>query len=93
MEKHHQSQAESKNTEDLKSNTKENWQLKSKARNEATRQRRIAIKDYWRKKSEDPKMRPKEFFNTFRPFLNKKDHIYIHNTEIHLNENGSIVRS
>ena len=36
-------------------------------------------------------MRPKEFVNTFRPFLNKKDHT--HNTEIHLNDNGSIVRN
>ena len=76
----------------LKNKTKENWELKRKARNEATRERRIAIKEYWRKKSEDLKMRPKEFFNTFRPFLNKKDHT--HNTaEIHLNDNGSIVRN
>ena len=36
-------------------------------------------------------MRPKEFFNTFKPFLNKKDHS--HKTEIHLNDNGSIVRN
>ena len=78
-------------TKYLKNKTKENWELKRKARNEATRQRRIAIKEYLRKKSEDLKMRPREFFNTFRSFLNKKDHTY--NTEIHLNDNGSIVRN
>lgn len=78
-------------TKYLKNKTKENWELKRKARNETTRQRGIAIKEYWRKESEDLKMRPREFFNTFRPFLNKKDHTY--NTEIHLNDNGSIVRN
>ena len=34
----------------LKNKTRENWELRRKARNEATRQRRIAIKSYWQQK-------------------------------------------
>lgn len=32
----------------LKNKTPENWELRRKSRNEATKQRRIAIKEYWR---------------------------------------------
>ena len=53
----------------LKDKTQENWERRRKARNEATKQRRIAIKDYWRKKAEDLKTKPRDFFKTFKPFL------------------------
>ena len=33
--------------------TRENWESKKKCRNEATRQRRLAIKEHWRKKADD----------------------------------------
>ena len=39
----------------LRNETPENWELRRIARNEATKQRRIAIKQYWYKKSNDLK--------------------------------------
>ena len=57
----------------LKNKTPENWERKRKCRNEATRQRRLAIKQHWRKKiSDELKNKPKEFYRTFRPFLTDK---------------------
>ena len=52
-----------------KCKTTENLELKRKLRNEATKQRRKAIKDYWLKKSEALKANPKDFYKTFMPFL------------------------
>ena len=43
----------------LKDKTPENWELRRKARNEATKQRRIAIKQYWYNKSNDLKIKEK----------------------------------
>ena len=45
----------------LKNKTQENWERRRKARNEATKQRRIAIKDYWRKKAETSRLNQETF--------------------------------
>ena len=74
----------------LKNKTQENWELKRKARNEATKQRRIAIREYWKKKAQDLKTRPRDFFKTFRPFLNTKGNAK--NGEIKLIVDGTLVR-
>ena len=73
-----------------KNRTQENWELKPKAKTEATKQRRIAIMKYWKKKAQDLKTRPREFFKTFRPFLNTKGNLK--NAEIKLNVNVTLVR-
>jgi len=46
-----------------------NWDELRKWRNEATRQRRIAIKSYWKCKSDHLKENPADFYKTFMPFL------------------------
>ena len=56
----------------LKNKTQENWELMRKARNEVTKQRRIAIREYWKKEAQDLKTSPIDFFKTFRPLLNTK---------------------
>eukprot|EP00794_Sanderia_malayensis_P004328 gene4328-4901_t len=53
--------------------TAENWELKKKYRNEATRQRRNAIKVYWMQKTEELKDKPRNFFRAFNPFIGKKN--------------------
>ena len=50
----------------------ENWKLKRKWRNIATRETRRAIKNYWSQKSDELKTRPRDFFKTFNPFLRSK---------------------
>ena len=50
-----------------KTNSLENWELLRKLRNEATRLRRKAIKGYWKKKSEELKINPQDFYKTFTP--------------------------
>ena len=52
------------NNKYLRNKTPENWEFWSKARNEATKQRRIVIKQYWYKKSNDLIYNPKVFFKT-----------------------------
>ena len=74
----------------LQNKTQENWELRREARNKATKQRRIAIKDYWKKKAEDLQTNPRDFFNTFKPFLSTKD--CSRNTEFQLNVNGTVVK-
>ena len=54
-----------------KNKTAENYELKKKYRNLATKERRKAIKEFWMKKTDDLKQKPWEFFKTFRPFLGK----------------------
>ena len=54
-----------------KNKTAENYELKKKYRNLATKERRKAIKEFWMKKTDDLKQKPWEFFNAFRPFLGK----------------------
>ena len=75
---------------DLKNKTQENWELRRRTRNAATKQRRIAIKEFWRKKTEDLKNNPKCFYKTFKPFLSTKDSTK--GEEIHLNVNGSVIK-
>ena len=48
----------------------ENFELKKRYRNIATRERRKALAAYWYKKSEEMKSKLHNFFDTFRPFLN-----------------------
>ena len=72
-----------------KNRTQENFELKKEYRNIATRERRKAIKHYWRKKSEELNEKPSEFYKTFRPFLNNKS---TNSSEISLrNEDGNII--
>ena len=73
----------------LKNKTQENWELKRKARNEATKQRRIAIREYWKNKAQDLKTSPRDFFKTFRPFVNTKGNAK--SGEIKLNVNGTLL--
>ena len=49
-----------------------NWDKLRKCRNEATRQRRRAIKSYWRKKSNHLKENPADFYKPFMLFLSSK---------------------
>ena len=48
-----------------KNKTAENYELKKKYRNLATKERRKAIKEFWMKKTDDLKQKPWEFFKTF----------------------------
>ena len=70
-----------------KHRTPENWELKRVWRNIATNERRKAIKAYWKKKADDLKTKPKEFYKTFGPFLNKKEK---GEDNINININGRI---
>ena len=54
------------------SKTKENVELMKKWRNNATRLRRKAIKNYWNAICEDMNNNSKKFYNTFTPFLRTK---------------------
>ena len=55
-----------------KDHTPENFELKKRYRNIATRERRKALTAYWYKTSEEMKSKPLDFFDTFRPFLTNK---------------------
>lgn len=72
-----------------KNRTEENLRLKNKWRNEATKLRRKAIKQYWNQKAEALKSNPKEFYKTFKPFLNNKVN-GAENTLINLKMNGIV---
>ena len=67
-----------------------NWEVKQRCRNEATRQRRIAIKQYWKKKANELTTNSKEFFKTFKPFLGSKT-CTNKQAEINLKVNGTVV--
>ena len=58
-------------------------------KSEATKQRRLAIKEYWRTKSEDLRRNPRDFFKTFKPFLSDKG--IRSDPDIELNIGGDIV--
>ena len=60
--------------------TNENWELKKRWRNIATKYRRQVIQEYWQRKTEDLKAYPREFYKTFRPFLSEQeaDYSYLH---------------
>ncbi|XP_078361285.1 uncharacterized protein LOC144645583 [Oculina patagonica] len=74
----------------LKNKTQENWDNKQRCRNEATRQRRKAIKNYWKRKADALQDDPRKLFNTFTPFLTDKRQTG--EIEIHLDDGGSIVK-
>ena len=78
------------NAKYLKNKTPETWELRRKTRNEATKQRRIAIKNYWKIKAADLKSNPRDFFKTFKPFLNTED--CSTSTDIQLKVEGTIVK-
>ena len=78
------------NAKYLKNKTPETWELRHKTRNEATKQRRIAIKNYWKLKAADLKSNPRDFFKTFKPFLNTED--CSTSTDIQLKVEGTIVK-
>ena len=67
-----------------------NWEFKQRCRNEATRQRRIAIKQYWKKKADELTRNSKEFFKTFKPFLGSKT-CTNEQAGINLKVNGTVV--
>lgn len=52
--------------------TEESFQQMKHWRNESTRLRRRAIKNYWREKATDLKDNPRSFYKTFLPFMNDK---------------------
>ena len=49
-----------------------NYELYKRQRNKCTSLRRKAIKEPFKKKSESGRENPREFWHTFRPFLNSK---------------------
>ena len=52
-----------------KNPTQENFELKKKYRNLATKERRKAIRTYWHIKAEEMNSKPSSFYSTFKPFL------------------------
>jgi len=52
--------------------TPENFELRKRYRDMATRERRRALIAYWYKKSKEMKSKPHDFFDTFLPFLANK---------------------
>lgn len=52
--------------------TPENWELKRKWRNLATRERRRAVKEYWALKTDEFSQKPRDFYKAFKPFLSNK---------------------
>lgn len=74
----------------LKNKILENWEFRCKFRNEVIKQRRIVIKEYWRKKFEDLKNNLKVFFKIFKFFLSLKG--CIKGEDIYLNVNGNVIK-
>ena len=52
--------------------TLENWELRRKWRDLATKEKRRAIKAHWAQKSDELRKRPRDFYQTFKPFLSGK---------------------
>ena len=55
-----------------KDRTPENWEIKRRTRNEATKERRRAIKSFWEKTTQEMNSKPSDFFKSFKPFLGTK---------------------
>ena len=72
--------------------TPQNLELKRKWRNKATRQRCIAIKQYWTEISHNLKSNPKNFFKSFKPFWDREDKEDNRKREIHLSIEGKLER-
>ena len=74
-----------------KNQTEENRFTKNKWRNIATKCRRKAIKDYWKRKTDDFNIKPAAFYKTFKPFLDDKSKVTMDKC-IALEKNGNILR-
>ena len=72
--------------------TVENWELKRKWRNEATKCRRRAIKRYWVNKSADLKLKPGDFFKAFKPFIGSKNNSSKPDSNINIKLNGVVIK-
>ena len=72
-----------------KERSQENFEMKKKWRNEATKDRRKAVKEYWEQKITEMHSKPREFFNVFKPFLGSKGKRE-NNNMIRLEINGKI---
>ena len=68
-----------------------NWDALHIWRNEATRQRRIAIKSYWKSKSDHLKEKPADFYRTFMPFLGSNARA--RSTEFNIKVGNEIVKN
>ena len=55
-----------------KEKTTENWEIKRRTRNKATKERCIAIKASWDKITQEMNSKPSDFFKSFKPFLGTK---------------------
>ena len=53
----------------LNESKRQNWEEKVKSRNEAVRQRRIAVRQHWKKKTSDLKENPRNFSKLLNCFL------------------------
>ena len=53
--------------------TGEDWELKRKWKNEATKCRLRATTEYWQQKADHLKSKPSDFYKTFRPYLSDKN--------------------
>ena len=73
-----------------KERTEENFALKKKYRNIATRERRKVIRAYWHTKSNESNTRPGAFYDTYKPFISDKTKEAV---PLYLKkENGSLVK-
>ena len=70
--------------------TQENWEIKKKNRNEATKERRKAIKAYWKKTTDKMNTNPKDFFKAFRTFMGTKKH-FINGDQINIKSKNNTV--
>ena len=75
-------------TKYLHDRTQQNWEEKLEFRNEAVRQR-IAIRQYWKKKTDELKENPRIFFYTFKPFLGSRK--VVKGSDINLKIDGEII--
>ena len=71
-----------------KNRTLENFELKKKYRNLATKERRKAIQEYWHKKTEEMHDKPASFFKAFKPFLKESNKQITH---LNLRTNRAVV--
>ena len=71
--------------------TPENFKLKRQWRNEATKQRRTAIRKYWTEASDDLRQNRRKFYKTFKLFLDRNDKGG-GASDIHLNIDGTLVK-
>ena len=70
--------------------TQAKWEQKKRMRNEATKQRRIAIRAYWEKKTKELNSNPRAFYKAMKPFIASKKK-GVENSVLHFSVNGSIL--